>query len=120
MKIAHIGTSFALIRRMTVIAQDIVCLELSPTRTDAFQPFTAGAHIDVFVNGDVIRQYSLSNDPADSSIYRLAIQKDPQSRGGSAAIHATFQAGTSSELAYLETTLSSLKTIPMWSWLLAA
>ncbi|GAA4134176.1 PDR/VanB family oxidoreductase [Aminobacter aganoensis] len=93
MKIAHIGTSFALIRRMTVIAQDIVCLELSPTRTDAFQPFTAGAHIDVFVNGDVIRQYSLSNDPADSSIYRLAIQKDPQSRGGSAAIHATFQAG---------------------------
>ena len=55
--------------------------------------FEAGAHIDVHVTADIVRQYSLSNDPANSDIYRLGVLKDPQSRGGSDEIHKTFKEG---------------------------
>jgi len=93
MKIEKTGRFPALIRSRTVIARDIVCLEIAPATGNAFLPFTAGAHVDVFVGDGLVRQYSISNDPADSSYYRLAIQKEAQSRGGSRAIHERFKAG---------------------------
>ena len=37
------------------------------------------------------RQYSLTGDPQDGSRYRLGILRDPNSRGGSKAIHDAFQ-----------------------------
>ena len=46
----------------------------------------AGAHIDVFVPIAATlqpRQYSLCSDPADRREWRIAIQRDPNGRGGS-------------------------------------
>ncbi|BCH25465.1 vanillate O-demethylase oxidoreductase [Mesorhizobium sp. L-8-3] len=83
----------ALIRRIEIVAEDIVCVELSPANGGRFPPFSAGSHVDVFIDERTIRQYSISNDPSDCSYYRLAIQKEPQSRGGSKAIHESFRAG---------------------------
>lgn len=68
--------------------------ELKPLKGAILPPFEAGAHIDVVVEQGLIRQYSLSNDPAEAGIYRLGILRDPNSRGGSERIHAAFQVGT--------------------------
>lgn len=78
------------IRRFEVIAKDIACLEIVPAGDFELPPFSAGSHVDVFINDGVIRQYSICNDPADPSYYRLAVQKEVTSRGGSKAIHETF------------------------------
>jgi vanillate O-demethylase ferredoxin subunit len=50
--------------------------------------YTAGAHIDVLLDHDrLVRQYSLCGPPG-SGYYRLAVLNDPNSRGGSRAMHA--------------------------------
>ncbi|MGE4481469.1 PDR/VanB family oxidoreductase [Acidocella sp.] len=51
-------------------------------------PFTAGAHVDVHLPGGLVRQYSLFGDPDAHEDYRIAVLREPASRGGSAAMHA--------------------------------
>jgi ferredoxin-NADP reductase len=74
-------------------AQDIVAIELESADGTPLPPFEPGAHVDVQVTGGLLRQYSLSNDPAARGRYRLGVLLDPKSRGGSAAVHAGMQVG---------------------------
>ena len=57
----------------------------------------AGAHIDVTLtdaNGEsLVRQYSLSSDPADSSRYRIGILREDDGRGGSKLAHEQLHPG---------------------------
>lgn len=76
-----------------VAAQDIVAIEFESADGTLLPPFEAGAHVDVQVTGELLRQYSLSNDPAAHGRYRLGVLLDPKSRGGSAAVHAGFHVG---------------------------
>ena len=74
------------------IATDIVRLVLEPAPGQALPNFTAGSHIDVFLPGkageaEIIRQYSLANDPAESGRYVIGVLREPSSRGGSIAVH---------------------------------
>lgn len=69
-------------------------VELRATDGGALPPFTAGAHIDVTLGDGLIRQYSLWNDPAEQDRYCIAVLREPDSRGGSAAIHALRQGET--------------------------
>lgn len=78
------------IARAERIATDVLGLELTGAELPDYE---AGAHVDVRVKSGLIRQYSLTGDPADRSRYRLGVQLDPKSRGGSAAVHAGFTAG---------------------------
>jgi len=55
--------------------------------------FTAGAHLDVVVAPEFLRQYSLCSDPADRSTYQIAVLKEPNGRGGSALMHSIFEVG---------------------------
>jgi ferredoxin-NADP reductase/predicted pyridoxine 5'-phosphate oxidase superfamily flavin-nucleotide-binding protein len=61
-------------------------------------PFAAGAHLAVPVrlpNGSLVtRQYSLTGDPRRRDRYEIAVQREDAGRGGSAAIHATWQIGS--------------------------
>lgn len=75
------------------VATDIVALELQSTDGTPLPAYEAGAHLDVYIQSGLIRQYSLAGDPADGTKYRLGILLDPNSRGGSAAIHARFKTG---------------------------
>jgi vanillate O-demethylase ferredoxin subunit len=79
--------------RKTTEATDIVSLELVPAGADPFPSFTAGAHIDVDLGGGVVRQYSLCNSPLERDRYVIAIKREAESRGGSAAIHDRVQPG---------------------------
>lgn len=68
----------------------IAVLDLEPLNGVALPSFTAGAHIDVHIGGELIRQYSLCNDPANNKSYRIGVLNDPNSRGGSVKIHQEF------------------------------
>ncbi|MBN8875427.1 MAG: oxidoreductase [Rhodospirillales bacterium] len=79
--------------RRQVQADGIIVLELVAADGGALPRFEPGAHVDVLVGPDLVRQYSLCSDPARTDRYRLGILLDPASRGGSAAIHAGFREG---------------------------
>lgn len=76
-------------------AEGIISLELTPADGASLPRFEAGAHVDVHVAPDLVRQYSLCNDPAETHRYVLGILRDAGSRGGSAAVHAGFIPGES-------------------------
>jgi len=57
--------------------------------------FEAGAHVDVHLENGLIRQYSLCNNPNDTSFYQLGILLDDNSRGGSIAAHKHLHIGES-------------------------
>ncbi|TDO95493.1 PDR/VanB family oxidoreductase [Marinomonas balearica] len=65
----------------------VVALELADLEGNALPVFDAGAHIDLHLSDELIRQYSLCGDPANDKVYRLGVLKDPNSRGGSIAVH---------------------------------
>ena len=73
-------------------ALDIVTLELEPLNGQ-LPGFSAGSHIDVEISPGLVRQYSLCNDPSEQHRYIIGVLRDPQSRGGSAAVHAQLQEG---------------------------
>ena len=77
----------------SVAADKIISLELEPTNGSVLPSYEAGAHIDVYIQSGLIRQYSLTGDPGDSSRYRLGILLDEHSKGGSETIHQNFQTG---------------------------
>jgi len=81
------------VARRELVAQDIVAIEFESADGTQLPPFEPGAHLDVAVTGELLRQYSLSNDPAARHRYRLGVLLDPKSRGGSAAVHAAFHVG---------------------------
>ncbi|MFK7958061.1 MAG: reductive dehalogenase domain-containing protein [Lysobacterales bacterium] len=55
--------------------------------------FEAGAHLDVVVAPEYLRQYSLSSDPADRSRYQIGVLKESEGRGGSQLLHRIFTEG---------------------------
>ncbi|PRE65577.1 oxidoreductase [Burkholderia multivorans] len=74
-------------------AADICSFELVRADGGPLPPFSAGAHIDVAVPGGPTRQYSLCNAPDESHRYRIAVLRDPNSRGGSAGMHDRVKIG---------------------------
>lgn len=74
------------------IAKDIVSLTLQSSDETPLPVARAGAHIDVHIRDGLVRQYSLTGQM--SSTYRIAIQKEPESRGGSVAMHDIYHVGT--------------------------
>ena len=74
-------------------ADDIVSFELAREGGAPLPAFSAGSHIDVQVPGGLTRQYSLCNDPVEQHRYRIAVLRDPASRGGSIAMHDAVHEG---------------------------
>jgi len=74
-------------------AGNIAVIDFNNADGSALPEFTAGAHIDVYINDEFTRQYSLCNDPEDNSVYRIAVLNDPDSRGGSEALFEQFAEG---------------------------
>lgn len=68
-------------------ATGIRSFELVSPNGDQLPRFTAGAHIDVHLGGDIVRQYSLSNSPSERSRFKIAVLLDASGRGGSLAMH---------------------------------
>jgi ferredoxin-NADP reductase len=68
-------------------ADDVAALRLARPDGAALPAWTPGAHIDLHLGEDLVRQYSLCGDPSDTAGYRIAVLATPDSRGGSKAVH---------------------------------
>jgi ferredoxin-NADP reductase len=77
----------------TVVADDVVALTLAAADGAPLPPWTPGAHIDLVLGDDLVRQYSLCGSPADRATWRLGVLRTPDSRGGSKAVHADLHDG---------------------------
>ncbi|WP_171206210.1 reductive dehalogenase [Ruegeria sp. HKCCA0235A] len=55
--------------------------------------WTAGAHLDVLVAPEFLRQYSMSGDPSDRTTYQIGVLREDDGRGGSALLHRIFTEG---------------------------
>lgn len=75
------------IAKRTVVADGICSFELVALDSTTLPPFSAGSHIDVHLPGGWVRQYSLCNSSEEKNRYLIGVLKDPQSRGGSIAMH---------------------------------
>jgi len=76
-----------------IVAKAVVCLALRSSTAKPFPVSKAGAHIDLYIADGLVRQYSLTGRMSET--YTIAIQNEPQSRGGSKAVHEQFEAGSS-------------------------
>jgi ferredoxin-NADP reductase len=78
-------------RRM--LAEGVVELQMASEDGASLPEWEPGAHIDLVLDSDTIRQYSLCGDPTDRSIYRVAVLDEPDGRGGSRRVHADVAEG---------------------------
>lgn len=73
-------------------ADDVVCIRLGAPTGERLPMWEPGAHIDVQLGNGVERQYSLcSHFHADT--WRIAVLREPHSRGGSSYIHDHIKVG---------------------------
>ena len=82
----------ARVARKWLTAKGIAAFELAPVAGElpGFQP---GAHIDVHLPNGLVRQYSLTNGPGLTSVYRIGVKLEPKSRGGSRYLHDCVRVG---------------------------
>ncbi len=64
-------------------AQGVRSYELRPLVGASFPPVAAGAHLDLHLDDDLVRSYSVFGVPPRGHGYRIAVALDPASRGGS-------------------------------------
>lgn len=74
------------IARAERAAEGIHLFELRHPEGARLPPFTAGAHVSVRAPNGSVRKYSLSNDPAETDRYVIAVKRDPAGRGGSVSL----------------------------------
>ncbi|MEL6802084.1 MAG: 4Fe-4S double cluster binding domain-containing protein, partial [Pseudomonadota bacterium] len=55
--------------------------------------WAAGAHLDIVVAPEYLRQYSMSGDPGDRSVYQIGVLREAEGRGGSKLLHRIFSEG---------------------------
>jgi ferredoxin-NADP reductase len=73
---------------VTPVADGVVVLGLQRDDGGELTPWEAGSHLEINLpECAVVRHYSLCGRRSDTGEYRIAILRDPDSRGGSAFIH---------------------------------
>lgn len=82
------------VQAITPVASDVLKIRLVPQAGQSLPRWTPGSHIDIECGSPSLsRQYSLCSDPADTQAFEIAVLRDPQSRGGSAWVHAHLRVG---------------------------
>lgn len=81
------------VARAEKMTQSITKYEFKSLDGAPLPAWTAGAHIDVVVTPDLIRQYSMSGNPADPSTYQIGVLREDKGRGGSRMMHRIFTPG---------------------------
>lgn len=75
------------VERREFAANGVVALTLRHPLGEDLPAWEPGAHVDVVLGPELERQYSLCGDPADRSVWRIAVLREPDGRGGSAHVH---------------------------------
>ncbi len=84
---------------MGALAEGIVSVELRAAGGEPLPPFSAGAHIDLYLPGGMVRSYSLVNPQEERHRYVIAVNRDAASRGGSRYVHEQLASGSALSVA---------------------
>lgn len=77
------------------MASDVLSYHLAPVQGGDLPPFSAGAHVDVYLPNGLRRRYSLCNSPRENKRYQIAVKREEFSSGGSAYLHDSVAVGSS-------------------------
>ncbi|RKS05202.1 ferredoxin-NADP reductase [Nocardiopsis sp. Huas11] len=80
--------------RRETVADGVLRLTLTRADGGAFEPWEPGAHVDLVLGPDLVRQYSLCGDPAERDVLRVAVLDAPEGRGGSRFVHERLTEGS--------------------------
>ncbi len=83
----------AQVSRVELMTAEVTKYEFTAWDGSPLPAWTAGAHIDVVVTPEYLRQYSMSGDPADRSTYQIGVLREDGGRGGSKLLHRIFKEG---------------------------
>lgn len=75
------------------VADGVVRLVLRRSCGEGFPAWEPGAHVDLVLDEDLVRQYSLCGDPGRSDVLEVAVLREPAGRGGSAFVHDKVEVG---------------------------
>ena len=75
-------------------ADGVVVLTLVHPEGQTLPPWTPGAHIDLVLTDELVRQYSLCSSPSDSHSLQVGVLRAEDSRGGSTYIHDNLGEGS--------------------------
>ena len=75
------------------LSDDVFHYVLQPLDGSDLPRWTAGAHLDIVVAPEYLRQFSLCGDPDDRSRYEIAVLRETSGRGGSDLLHRIFVPG---------------------------
>ena len=80
------------VARKWLCAEGIAAFDLAPVAGElpGFQP---GAHLDVHLPNGLVRQYSLTNGPGLTGVYRIGVKLEAEGRGGSRHMHESVHEG---------------------------
>ncbi|MFB7756657.1 ferredoxin reductase, partial [Streptomyces sp. NPDC056121] len=80
------------VKETRVEAAGVRSLVLAARQGRSLPAWTPGAHIEVVLSRDLVRQYSLSSAPEEAG-WRIAVLREPEGRGGSAYLHDRVREG---------------------------
>lgn len=83
-----------IVAQRTPVSSSVVELTLQRDDGGRLPDWAPGAHIDLVLPSGRVRQYSLCGDRWQPYQYRVAVQRDPHSTGGSEEIHDQLPVGT--------------------------
>jgi cytochrome P450/ferredoxin-NADP reductase len=76
-----------LVTSAVATSDGVVAVTLRDPDGDTLPPWTPGAHVDLLIGADKVRQYSLCSSPAQTDLIRIGVLREPDGRGGSQRIH---------------------------------
>jgi ferredoxin-NADP reductase len=77
----------------TLVAEDVVTLELASPSGLRLRDWAPGAYIDLLLPNGMTRQYSLCGDRWDPFSYRVGVLREQAGSGGSAYVHDELEVG---------------------------
>ncbi|MFJ5175173.1 PDR/VanB family oxidoreductase [Streptomyces griseoviridis] len=89
-----VGEHALVVAERIASADDVVSLVLRHPHGASLPQWRPGAHLDLLLDGGLVRHYSLCGDPGDRSTWRIAVLRVPDGRGGSARVHRDLRVGT--------------------------
>lgn len=75
------------------VADGVVTIQLADAQGAQAPGWTPGSHIDLLLDDDLVRQYSLCGDQSDASSLTVAVLREANGRGGSIRVHDKVEVG---------------------------
>ncbi|NNE81451.1 MAG: reductive dehalogenase [Silicimonas sp.] len=81
------------VSKVEKMTEDITKFEFRDPDGGNLPEWAAGAHLDIVIAPEFLRQYSMSGNPADRSTYQIGVLREDEGRGGSKLMHRIFSEG---------------------------